>query len=69
MAASEITEAKSTIQPENKKFEAAVEQKYQTRTNQLITFPSGIMYQGEWHGVLKHGYGVQIWPDGARYEG
>lgn len=24
---------------------------------------------GQWNGNLREGYGIQIWPDGARYEG
>ena len=28
-----------------------------------------VLYKGQWLGNEKHGYGVQIWPDGARYEG
>ena len=34
-----------------------------------FTFRSGIVYDGEWKGDCREGYGVQIWPDGARYEG
>ena len=24
---------------------------------------------GQWKGQMRHGYGIQVWPDGARYEG
>eukprot|EP00419_Tripos_fusus_P024056 CAMPEP_0172719238 /NCGR_PEP_ID=MMETSP1074-20121228/75391_1 /TAXON_ID=2916 /ORGANISM="Ceratium fusus, Strain PA161109" /LENGTH=332 /DNA_ID=CAMNT_0013544571 /DNA_START=135 /DNA_END=1130 /DNA_ORIENTATION=- len=33
------------------------------------TFSNGATYTGEWLGNLRHGTGVQEWPDGARYEG
>jgi len=26
-------------------------------------------YKGQWKGEMRHGYGIQIWPDGAKYEG
>lgn len=32
-------------------------------------FPSGAVYEGEWVGNMRDGYGKQTWPDGARYEG
>jgi hypothetical protein len=32
-------------------------------------FKSGANYEGEWVGIKRDGYGVQFWPDGARYEG
>lgn len=28
-----------------------------------------MIYQGQWKGDVRWGYGVQVWPDGARYEG
>jgi hypothetical protein len=28
-----------------------------------------VIYTGEWKGNVRHGHGVQIWPDGAKYEG
>ena len=28
-----------------------------------------MIYTGEWKGNVRHGHGVQIWPDGAKYEG
>jgi hypothetical protein len=34
-----------------------------------VELSGGIKYEGEWMGGLKHGKGVQIWPDGAQYEG
>ena len=33
------------------------------------TFKSGATYDGEWKGTVRDGYGIQVWPDGARYEG
>ena len=32
-------------------------------------FESGAVYKGEWLGNVRDGYGVQEWPDNARYEG
>jgi len=32
-------------------------------------FRSGAIYEGDWKGMLRDGWGVQTWPDGARYEG
>jgi hypothetical protein len=35
-----------------------------------IVFENGTQYKGQVrNGVIRHGYGVQVWPDGARYEG
>jgi len=33
------------------------------------TYKSGAKYTGEWVGELRDGHGVQVWPDGGRYEG
>ena len=33
------------------------------------TFKSGAVYEGEWKGNVRDGWGIQIWPDGAKYEG
>jgi len=27
------------------------------------------MYDGEWKGNVREGQGIQVWPDGAKYEG
>ena len=32
-------------------------------------FKSGAVYDGEWVGNMRDGYGIQTWPDGAKYEG
>lgn len=32
-------------------------------------FKSGAVYEGEWIGHTRDGFGIQRWPDGARYEG
>ena len=33
-------------------------------------FSNGATYKGQWLGQdIRHGFGVQIWPDGARYIG
>jgi len=29
----------------------------------------GAVYEGEWKGDLRDGWGQQTWPEGARYEG
>lgn len=34
-----------------------------------VRFSNGIVYDGSWRGDSREGYGVQVWPDGARYEG
>ena len=34
-----------------------------------IRFKSGAVYDGEWIGNMRDGFGVQTWKDGARYEG
>ena len=34
-----------------------------------FTFSSGAVYEGEWRGNVREGWGTQIWPDGAKYEG
>ena len=35
----------------------------------MYTFKTGATYQGQWVGGFRDGFGVQVWPDGARYEG
>ena len=32
-------------------------------------FESGAVYRGMWLNRARHGYGEQIWPDGAKYQG
>lgn len=34
-----------------------------------MRFKNGVVYTGEWKNENRHGFGVQIWPDGAKYEG
>ena len=42
-----------------------------------VTLPNGAVYKGmdegqglgQWKGEMRHGFGIQIWPDGAKYEG
>ena len=29
----------------------------------------GAIFEGSWSNDKQHGYGVESWPDGARYEG
>ena len=38
---------------------------------ELLIDHNGLIYQGEWDAQLdeKDGRGVQIWPDGTRYDG
>ena len=33
------------------------------------TFKTGATYTGQWIGGFRDGYGEQVWPDGARYQG
>jgi len=33
------------------------------------TFMTGAVYEGEWRGNARHGFGSQRWPEGAKYEG
>ena len=56
----------SKAEPETKAAPNITKQ-YDSIRNHSVLFPSGISYEGEWLGKLKHGYGVQTWPDGARY--
>jgi hypothetical protein len=28
-----------------------------------------IVYVGNYYGSFKHGFGIQSWPDGSKYEG
>lgn len=34
-----------------------------------VVLADGAVYKGQWKNDNRHGYGVQIWPDGAKYEG
>ena len=34
-----------------------------------ITLDSGAIYEGEWIGSVREGYGKCLWPDGSTYEG
>jgi hypothetical protein len=42
-----------------------------------VTLPNGAKYigiygsrgVGQWKGEMRHGFGIQTWPDGAKYEG
>jgi hypothetical protein len=34
-----------------------------------VKFKNGVVYHGEWRKNIRWGYGVQVWPDGAKYEG
>lgn len=36
---------------------------------EAVKFKNGVIYTGEWKGSNRHGYGIQVWPDGAKYEG
>lgn len=69
VAAGSMEESKAKKTVEESKVQLNNTKQYQSKTNQQISFPSGIVYKGEWLGVVKHGYGVQVWPDGAKYEG
>lgn len=32
-----------------------------------FVFKNGAKYKGQWKNDMRHGYGVQSWPDGAKY--
>lgn len=49
---------------QNKKAE-----KFSGEKRPPCTFEDGIIYDGEWVGDKREGYGIQTWPDGIRYEG
>ncbi len=36
-----------------------------------MVFPDGAVYKGQLKKAtnIRHGFGIQIWPDGAKYEG
>ena len=34
-----------------------------------VTLKDGSIYEGEWKGSLRDGFGVQTWKEGAKYEG
>lgn len=34
-----------------------------------VTLKDGATYDGEWRGNYKDGWGIQTWPEGAKYEG
>jgi hypothetical protein len=37
--------------------------------NHSFRLKSGATYEGEWMNGMKDGFGIQIWPDRAKYEG
>ena len=41
----------------------------QSRVKKKYTYKSGAVYNGEWKGGFRDGYGTQKWVDGAQYEG
>ena len=42
---------------------------YKREQRPPFTFKSGAVYNGEWRGNARDGYGEQVWPDGAKYLG
>jgi len=38
-------------------------------TRPPYSLKNGATYTGQWLNEMRDGYGVQIWPDGSRYEG
>jgi hypothetical protein len=40
-----------------------------SNSNNTINLPNGSVFAGERRNGKKHGHGVQVWPDGSRYEG
>merc|ERR1712050_827975 len=67
--------AKSPSYFDHEMAELMAMMKYMPSTNLLTakrppyTFKSGAVYDGEWKGCMRHGYGVQQWPDGTTYAG
>ncbi len=59
-----IEESKETLS-NTKKYDANAKKE----SRPIYTYKTGSTYEGEWNGGFRDGYGVQIWPDGARYEG
>ena len=57
----------------NRNKEAAVPIRTQTETNVVewrdYTYHNGATYSGQWHGVMRHGEGTHMTPDGAEYKG
>ena len=52
------------------KILSGVQNKSRTKKNgEPYEFNSGAVYEGEWQSEMRHGYGKQVWPDGAEYEG
>jgi hypothetical protein len=49
----------------------SMEEKGSTKVEirETVAFKNGATYTGQWLGSRKHGHGIQIWPDGAKYEG
>ncbi len=40
-----------------------------TVAKKKYTYKTGAIYDGEWLGGLRHGFGTMTWADGAKYEG
>ena len=38
-------------------------------TRPPYSLKNGATYTGQWLNEMRDGYGIQIWPDGSRYEG
>ena len=43
--------------------------RYTHKLTRRHTFRTGAVYDGEWLGNERCGFGVQTWPDGAEYRG
>ena len=39
------------------------------KSNEIYKYKSGAIYEGEWLGGFRHGYGTMTWEDGIIYEG
>jgi len=51
-------------------FETLSEKKLETQVEtRQYEYLSGLVYQGEWLGGFRHGYGIAKWPDNSKYEG
>lgn len=62
-----LEESKDSIQV--RKLKKVGDKKGGKRYKRKYTFKSGAVYDGEWIGGIRDGFGCQTWPDGAKYTG
>ena len=39
------------------------------RVKRIHTYKTGAIFEGEWNGHNREGYGMQLWSDETKYEG